>query len=379
MRTVLFLGTRLGIGGAEQIWAKLLTRLDRNRFRPLLGCLYDPGVLGENLKQSGVTVYSDLAAHRWDLRILPRLLSLLRREHVDLLYIINQPFSQFWGTLCGKLAGTPVLITSIHSTGKISRVHRRLWINQLTFPFMDRVTALSETHKTYLAEQEGIDPKKIEIIPNGIEVDRFASAEARNGLRSSFGIENGEPIVGIVAMLRPEKSHDIFLQAAGKILRKNPKAHFLVVGDGPERPRLEMLTQKLNLSSRVHFVGARNDVPEIISLFDVGVLSSQPVVETLSVSVLEYMASGKPVVATRVGSLPEIVEEARSGFLVEPGDAESLADRILQLLDDQQLARQMGARGHERVAREYTVEQMVKKTEDLFERLLKDQEASRCA
>lgn len=378
MNTVLFLTSRLGVGGAEMMWAEIIGRLDRTRFRPVLCCLYEPGLLGSRLQENGITVHSGLVRHRWDLRVFPRLLRLLRRERVELLYMINQPLAQFWGSLCGKMAGTRALATAIHSTGKISRVRRRLWANRLTFAWVDKVTALSEAHKSYLIEREGIDPEKIEIIPNGIEAARFMSPGPREESRKRLGVLNGAPTVGIVAMLRPEKNHKVFLQAARRVLREVPEARFLIVGEGPERPGLESLAKDLGIETQVSFLGVREDIPELLNAMDVAVLSSHPVVETLSVSVLEYMAAGKPVVATRVGSLPELVEEARTGFLVEPGDAEGLAERILRLLKDPGLARYMGTMGRERVVCRYTVDQMVRSTEALFERLLVQEEVPAC-
>jgi glycosyltransferase involved in cell wall biosynthesis len=370
LATVLFLQTSLRVGGAEMVWAKLIERLDRRRFRPILCCLYAPGVLGERLIRAGIPVYHGLAAHRWDPRVLMRLVGLLRKERVDVLYMINQPLAQCWGTLCGKLGGVPVLISAIHSTGKINRARRRLGMNGLTLRFMDRVTALSEAHKTYLVKQERLDPDRIEIVPNGIEAERFTTPAPEADLRKRLGLMDRAPVIGIVAMLRPEKAHEVLLQAAARVLAQVPPARFLIVGDGPQRPRLEALAKTLGIADHVSFLGARDDVPDCLSLFDVAVLSSRPVVETLSVSVLEYMAAGKPVVATRVGSLPDLVEEGRSGFLVEPGDAAAIAERILQLLRDPALAERMGKAGQERVRRHYTVEQMVQQYEALFERLL---------
>ena len=368
--TVMFLQTSLRIGGAEMMVTQLIERLDRRRFRPMLCCLYEPGVLAANLITADIPVYHSFAAHRWDLRVGLRLLLRLWRERVDVLYIINQPLTQFWGTLCGRLAGVPVLISTIHSTGKVSRIRRRRWVNWFTFRFVDRITALSQTHKTYLVDREGIDPGKLEIISNGIEVERFAANQDVDRLRARLGLGDDEPVVGIVAMLRPEKAHEVFLRSAAQVLAQVPTARFLIVGEGPERPRLEALAKTLGIAARVHFVGARQDVPALVHLFDVAVLSSRPVVETLSVSVLEYLAAGKPVVATRVGSLPELIEDGRTGFLVEPGDWQALAERIVRLLHDRALADRMGQAGQDMVRAQYTIEQTVHQTEACFERLL---------
>lgn len=372
--TVMFLETSLRIGGTENVVTQLIERFDRERIRPVLCCLYDPGVLGERLIKTGVPVHHGLAKHRWDFGLPFRLFRLLRREKVDVLFVINQPLTQFWGVWCGLLAGVPVRIAAIRSTGKINRIHRRIFINQLTFPWVTRVTALSQTHRDYLVEKERIDARKIEIIPNGVDLARFKYHEAPQIERASFRIPERAPVVGIVAMLRPEKGHDTFLKAACEVLKQVRETHFLIVGEGPERPRLEELTKELGIESQVHFLGARQDVPELLRLFDVAVLSSRPVVETLSNAVLEYMAASKPVVATRVGSLPEQIEEGKTGFLVEPGNEEQMAKRIVTLLQDPSLASRMGEAGREKVRRQYTIEQMVHQTEDLFDRLLNHRE-----
>lgn len=367
MMTVMFLQTSFRIGGAEMMWVQLIERLDRRRFRPIVSCLYEPGPLGKRLGQAGISVYAHLTAHRWDLRVFLRLARLLRREHVDVLYMSDQPLTQFWGTVCGRLVRVPVLMSMVQSSDRVGRSRRRWWINRLAFPFVDRISAVSETHRTYLCQQERIDPGKIEIIPNAVDVGRFARTEGTAQLRRDLGITEDEPIVGIVATLKIEKAHEVFLQAAASVLQRVPKTRFLIVGDGPQRPTLEALAKRLGLEARVHFVGTREDIPAVVGLFDIGVLSSKT--EALPLSVLEYMAAGKPVVATRVGSIPELIEEGQSGFVVEPGDWRAIAERIIRLLQDPALANRMGRAGREKVMG-YSMEQIVKRTETVFERLL---------
>lgn len=370
MISVAFLETSLRIGGSEHMVTQLVRGLDRARFQPFVCCLYEPGTLGEQLLKEGHTVYHNLAKNRADALLPLRLGRILKRERTDVLFIINQPITQFWGTWASLLAQVPVRITAIRSTGKVNRIRRRLWINRLTFPCITCVTALSETHKRYLVEKEGIDPRKMEIIANGVDLDRFTVGPKPEPLMASLGLPTGAPIVGIVAMLRPEKGYPVFLEAACDVLNAVPEAHFAIVGDGSERSRLEKLASDLGVSSQVHFLGARRDIPELLKAFDVTCLSSYPVVETLSNSVLEYMAAGKPVVATRVGSLPEVIVEGETGFLVEPGDAKALAERIVSLLCDSGLRRRMGDRARQRAESHYSLARMVKATERLFETLL---------
>jgi glycosyltransferase involved in cell wall biosynthesis len=368
--TVLFLETSMRIGGTETVLTQLIQRIDRRRFRPILCCLYEPGVLAQPLIDSGATVIHGLAGGRWSLTTGWRLWRLLRRERVQVLFMVNQPLVQFWGTLCGILAGVPVRLAAIRSTGKINRIQRRLLVNRLTFPLTTRVTALSQTHKRYLIEHEQIAADKLEIITNGVDLARFANGRPPQAVREQLGVGASDPLVGIVAMLRPEKAHDVFLRAAAVAAKCVPSAQFVIVGDGPERARLEALAKSLNLNGHARFVGARSDVPEVVRALDVAVLSSHPVVETLSNAVLEYMAAGKPVVATRVGSVPEQVEHGVTGFLVDPGDWQTLGDRIAELLEDRALAARMGQAGRARVEERYTIDRMVQGHEHLFERLL---------
>jgi len=369
MITVFFLETTLDVGGSEMMWVQLIRNLDRTCFRPVVCCLYRRGPLGEQLAHEGIPVYDSLVRGRWDLSVFVKLSTLLKREHVEILYVINQPITQFWASLCRKVAGVPVLFSSIHSTGKVYRIRRRLWVNRLTFGSVDCVSALSEYHRNYLVEKERIPLGKIEIVPNGIEIENFGQAsDART--KDQLGISPKDPVIGILAMLRPEKAHDIFLKASLLVLERVPNAQFLIIGDGSERERLEKLAVKLGVHEKVHFLGVRHDIAKLLGALNVAVLCSHPVVETLPVSVLEYMASSKPVVATRVGSLPELVEDSVNGFLVDSGDVQSLADRIVSLLENPTLARRMGEEGRKKVLEHYTVDKMVQRHEQLFQKLL---------
>ena len=146
---------------------------------------------------------------------------------------------------------------------------------------------------------------RVRVIPNGVDTDRYRPAKADAKLRQQLGIPRTAPLAGIVAVLRPEKNHEMFLRVAAQVHEEVPEAHFLVIGDGPRRAELEALSAELGLSQCVHFLGKRPDVPELLNLLDVFVLTSR--MEANPVSILEALATGKPVVATRVGSIPETV------------------------------------------------------------------------
>ncbi len=358
------------IGGTETVVSQIIRRIDKNRFRPIIACLYETGELGETLLKEGHDVRSNLIRGRFDLFAPVRLYKLMRDEKVDVLFIINQPITQVWGTLCAVLARTPARITAIRSTGKINRIKRRLLFNALTFPWITKITALSRMHKEYLVEKERINPAQIEIVPNGVNLERFRPGSDTSALRRDLGIAPDAPVAGIVAMLRPEKGHTVFVRAAAEVVKRIPQARFLIIGDGSERPGLEALAQELGAEKNILFLGSRSDIPTWLDMMDVAVLSSHPVVETVSNSVLEYMAMAKPVVSTRVGSLPEMLDDGRTGFLIPPGDWKAMADKITFLFENRARAKEMGQAGRAKVEKEYSVEQMIRMTESLFERLL---------
>ena len=178
-----------------------------------------------------------------------------------------------------------------------------------------------------------------------------------------------------MAALRPEKNHEMFLYVAALVQAKLPAARFLVVGDGPERAKLEALAKSLGIAAAVHFLGTRSDVPELLSLVDVLALSSR--MEANPICLLEAMASEKPVVATRVGSVAETVLDGRTGYLVAANESQRMADRLLRLLTDPRRAAAMGRAGREHVIAHWSVERMVQGYQELDWRNLLPQVRSR--
>jgi glycosyltransferase involved in cell wall biosynthesis len=164
--------------------------------------------------------------------------------------------------------------------------------------------------------------------------------------------------------LRPEKNHTMFLRVASLVHRRMPVARFLIVGDGPERPMLESLAQQLGVAGVVRFLGTRRDVPKLLSLVDVLLLTSHS--EANPICLLEAMAAGKPVVSTRVGSVTETVLPGQNGFLVDPGDTQGMADRVCELLTDRRRAAEMGRVGREYVVAHGSVDRMVGGYEEMI-------------
>jgi glycosyltransferase involved in cell wall biosynthesis len=268
----------------------------------------------------------------------------------------------FWGRLAAWRAGVPVIASALHSTGLPDHVE---WPNRLLAPLTDAFIAVAESHGRFLAEREGCPTGKIRVIPNGVDVDRFRPQAGGRQARTQWGWTSENGIVGIVAALRPEKNHELFLDAAFRVVHRLPTARFLVVGDGPRRPQLEARAAELGLQDHVRFLGTRHDVPNLLSAIDVFVLSSR--MEASPVSILEAQACARPVVAPAVGSIPEAVIDGQTGCLVPPDDSPALADRLVDLLCNEEKANGMGRAGRQRVVENYSVAGMVKGYQDLIE------------
>lgn len=358
---VMFVITSMPVGGMESLLVELVRRLDRTRFLPELCCLKHFGPLGEVLDQE-VSAFTGLLAHKYDLGVLGRLRRLMLTRRIDAVVTVGTGGDKmFWGRLAAWLSGVPVVCSAIHSTGMPDRVE---WLNRRLAPVTDAFIAVACSHARYLAEHEGCPPGKIHVIPNGVDVERFHPRWPSEAVQTELRLPPGAPVAGIVAALRPEKNHELFLHAAALVRRQLPEAQFLVVGDGPQRQPLESLARELGLHDAVHFLGTRSDVPEVLSVIDVLVLSSH--MEASPVSVLEAMAAEKPVVATRVGSVAETIRDGETGYLVAPGDARAIANRVTALLKDRGRAAAMGRAGREHVLAHASVARMVAGYEDLL-------------
>jgi len=361
---VMFIITSMPVGGAETLLVELTRRLDRSRFRPELCCLKHFGPLGEVLAEE-VPAFTGLLADKYDFAVLGRLTSLLRRRRIDAVVTVGTGGDKmFWGRLAGWLAGVPVLCSALHSTGLPDHVE---FPNRLLAPITDAFIAVAPSHGRHLVEHEGCPARKVRVIPNGVDVRRFREQEPDEALRRRLGIPRGAPVAAIVAALRPEKNHEMFLRAAVSIRREVPEARFLVVGDGPQRGRLEDLARELSLDGSVRFLGTRSDVPELLALVDVLALSSH--MEANPVSILEAMACAKPVVATAVGSVPDSVLDGGTGYLVAPGSVEEMTARVVELFRNPGRATAFGRAGRERVVVQASSERMVEGYQDLIAEL----------
>ncbi len=370
---VMILTCSLKVGGAERQMYNLISNMDKRKFNFVIACLYDLGAIGESLvnMQENISVYHNIMKNKFDFLGVIKLIRTMRNEKVDILFIVHTPLTLFWGILCAKFASIGASATRFTSTNPTRHVKRRKLVNFLTLSFVDRVIAQASSHGYYLVEHEGVDRKKLVVINNSVDIERFNITIDESSLRKELGIPLKVPIVGIVANFRPEKGHKFILRAAKDVIDIFPDTNFLLVGDGEERNMLEKMSEDLKIRSNIHFLGSRKDIPQIITLLDVAVMASSPSVETFSNSVFEYMAVSKPVVATNVGSVAEQVVDGETGFLIPSEDCTAMSEAVLKLLGNRDSAKVMGTAGRERVRANFNIEIMISKYESLFSDLLK--------
>lgn len=212
----------------------------------------------------------------------------------------------------------------------------------------------------------GVPAACVTVVPDGIDLGQLSARRAPACVRDEFSLDAGVRVVGNIAALTEEKSQADLLRAAVSVLAARSDVRFFLVGEGVCRARLERLARELSISDRVVFTGFRNDALDLLGMFDVFVMSSRH--EGLGTSIMNAQAAGVPVVATRAGGIPEIVEDGASGLLVPPGDPESIAAAILRMLADEGLRRRCTAGAQER-ARGYDYHGMVYNTLDVYRRL----------
>jgi glycosyltransferase involved in cell wall biosynthesis len=358
------------VGGSERVLSHLITRLPADRFRVRLYFLRQSGSIGRALFRGGVQGAERLQRHRYDPAAAIRLLRYLRRDHPDVLFVLDHHNAMLWGRVAGLLARVPKVVVASHATGLFGGKRNFRVRDRWLMEFTDVVVALSRQHAAYLVETEGVDPGRVAIIENGVPMNEYGDGGSLDALRLEVGLDPGDRVVMMVAALRPEKAHEVFLGAARLLTATRRDLKFLVVGDGERRRDLEAIRSDMGLTRCVTFLGARRDVARLLHLADVLALPSHPVVETLPLAVLEAMAAGVPVVASRVGSLPELIVDGHNGTLIEPGDPEGLARAIAAMVDDPVRSRAMAERARQVVATRYSVESMVERYTALFESLV---------
>ena len=364
----------LKVGGAQRHLIDLVRGLDRDRFDPQVWLLRRDGHLVDEIEALEIPVQTVGVRNRlieansaW---ILGRVSRQLRRDRVKIVHTYLSD-ANVVGAVASMVARIPILLVSKRSLDRYAKRSQR-WTHYIVNCLSDRVVANAQAIKDFVVRHEGCPVEKIVVIPNGIKkgaTPLLSNGQAR-AMRQSLGLGPSEHIVGTIGRLVWKKGHEHFLEAASTVLRQEPNTTFVMVGDGPRRRELEQYAQDLGIAQQVRFLGQRVDTQKLLSIFDTFVLPS--VIEGMPNALLEALAASRPVVVTDVGGNGEIVTDGQTGIIVPPRDPLVMAESIIRLLRDRDLARQLGLNGAHFVTEHFHFDRTLDAMQSLYEEVLSE-------
>jgi len=367
---ILYTVTWMEVGGSQTHLLQVLRLLDRSAFEPMICVLTGRGSLLDAARATGVPVVDGgvRAGFRSPATVtaILRLARLMRRERIEVVhnYLLR---ANVIGTVAARLARVPVVLSS--KRGCHERRGLELAGAQLSNRLADRVTANAEAVREFVHENEGCPKEKMVVIPSGVDTDRFQPGAVAS-YKARLGLDPNRPVVGVVTRMRVRKGVEEFLRAMAMVRERFAGAQTVIVGEVSLDDELQRVVAESGLAGSLHLLGRRGDMPEVLSAFDVFVLSSHD--EGMSNAILEAMAMELPVVATDVGGTGEVVRHGASGLLVPAKQVPPLAHAICEVLADGERGRDMGRLGRRIVVERFSARAMVRQMERLYGDLLRE-------
>jgi len=375
MINIMYVVYDFGIGGLEKC-VDLVNSLDQAEFRSSICCLRRSGDSARKLRRADVKIFEMCKRNGHDLTLPFRLAKLLKENNIDIIHSAN------WGTYLESIAGARLAGMSAHvhmeqgmefgEYNETDTIKRKLRIHsqRLFSPSVNKIVAVSEEIRGRFIDRIGIIPEKIVTIPNGVDTEFFKpEKKTRKCKRSELGLGETTIIMGSVGRLSRVKNYTILLEAFERVLQDRSDIHLLMVGDGPERRELEHKASSLDLLSHVTFLGQRNDTKDILNVMDIFILPS--IFEGLSVSVLEAMSVGLPVIASNVGGNPEIIQHRKTGFLFESSNVNDLVSLITENSNGFNLRERVGMAARNRVVDSFSLRVQTKSYSRIYQDCLR--------
>jgi len=367
--------TSFQIGGTERQVTNVSLGLDTTRFDLHLACMRNFGELKKEIEKAPrihrpVFDIGSLYSFR-TFREAGRLARYIRSNAIQVVHAYGL-YPNLFAVPVARLAGAKIVIASIRDCGDILKPWQR-WLQKIICRLADCVLVNADAIRESLISQ-GYRPDNISVIRNAIAQPKTMNLEESSGIREELGLTASVPLVMVLSRLNRMKGIEYFLDAASIVAAKLPETRFLIVGDGGIRQELESRATCLGLAGKIVFTGFRTDVPRILSEVSLSVLPSLS--EGLSNTLLESMAWGVPVVATRVGGNTEIIEDGVSGLIVPPRNSAMLANAMTTLLKNPALASSFGVAGKRRIAEVFSLKRSVREIEHLYQKLIEGSEYS---
>ena len=358
-RTLQLLATG-GNGGAQESYTGLLLRLDRSKYE-VRALSLSKGSAVQRLQRLGIAV--DVLDCADDEAAVRELTAYLRRNEIDLVHA-HMFRAEVIGTRAAVAAGTPVIMATVHSS-RVRSPDDVAELAQLT-RHMDRLIVPSASIQTKV-RREGRGEARFSVIPNGVDLSRFSGEAAPCTLRNDFAIPGKALLIGVVSRLEPEKGHRFLIEAMPAVVEAAPTAWLAIVGEGSLADKLRAQAAALPAPARdrVVFTGRREDISAVTADLDIAVLPSLR--EAQGISILEAMARRKPVIASRVGGVPEVITDGVDGLLVRPADPQALAGAVIHLGRDPELRRRLAEAGYRTVVERFSIDSMVRRIEQVYD------------
>jgi glycosyltransferase involved in cell wall biosynthesis len=329
------------------------------------GLVVPPGsALGARAERAGIPVAWILMPRALDPCAVARIARRLRQEGAQVL-VTHSSVDAWTGGLAARLVSVPVVRMRHLSVP----VQRNPFSRAVYTALCDKIVTTGEAIRTLLVERLRVSPAKVVSIPTGVDPEEFHPSRVDpTRIRRELGLERGTPLLGMIAVLRSWKGHLVFLQALRRVRESHPDVHAVLVGDGPFRSVIQDAIRCHGLEARVHLLGHREDVAEILSGLDV-VVSASTAAEGIPQALLQALAMRRPVVASDVGGIPEVIRHGETGWLVPPGDPQALGSAVVEALSDRAGAQRMGEQGRKMVEADYSLQRMGERMEELYRSL----------
>lgn len=363
-KKIVFITWALEVGGAERLLVKLVQNIPQDNYEVKVICVTRKGVWAKELEEKGIEVVSMDKKVGFDPGVLFRLRSYLSKEQPD---IVNTSIwtADLWGRAAAILAGVNNIIVTEQNVDIWKRWYHKI-IDKILFRWTKYVICVSDDVVKFYHDNFGLPLSKLRMIPNAIDLALFDLSKDYSGLRESLQLPKDTFLFVCPARLHPQKAHHVLIEASSLLKAKGQtNFHVLLVGDGERRDELRQLVEDKGLSKQIHFLGLRQDIPEILLQCDSFLISSD--YEGLSLAILEGMAAALPIVATNVGGNSQLIKNGVNGYLTPPQDAPQLAVSMLKVIENQGHAWEMGKAGRNIVEETYSIKTIASQTVDLFE------------
>ncbi len=364
---VAHVAARLTLAGLGNVVASLVRGMKSSPYDSAVWCLEEADTVGRMLRAEGHDVVEFGKKRRRDIGLFFRIAAQVRKQRIQVLHCHDE-LSWFYGAIGGRLGGAGKILLTVHGR-RFDMSQRHVWEQKVLAYLSTAIIGVSSALCEQVVEEIGVARKKVLVIRNGIPLEHLSFEPKRRArARKILGIADDATLVGCAGRLDPDKNLDLLLEASADALRTVPSMKVVLVGEGPSEEHLLKKTAELGLQNTVTFTGLRSDVADILPAFDLYVCSSDR--EGVSLSILEAMASERPVIATAVGGNTEVIEDGRTGLLIERGNRSALSAAIVALALDQDKRDQLGRQARRAVEENFSIDHMVQEYDHFYRSIM---------